>query len=79
MNVVSAAFFYIHVTRKKAAEMTFVRKICAFNVDEIDTLSQFHQHCMHTLFVRKCFAQFFSSYILALAYVGTKTLWTLKF
>jgi hypothetical protein len=36
-NVISAAFFYIQVTRKKAAEMTFVRKIRAFNVDEIDT------------------------------------------
>ncbi len=31
------AFFYIQVTRKKAAEMTFVRKIRAFNVHEIDT------------------------------------------
>jgi len=29
--------FYIHVTRKKAAEVTFVRKICTYDVDEIDT------------------------------------------
>ena len=28
----------VHVTRKKAAETTFVRKIRAFNVDEIDGL-----------------------------------------
>jgi len=31
------SFFYIQVTRKKAAEMTFVRIIRMFNVDEIDT------------------------------------------
>jgi len=36
-NVVSAAFLHT-VTRKKAAEMTIIRKICAFNIDEIDTL-----------------------------------------
>jgi hypothetical protein len=29
-------FYYVYVTRKKAAETMFVRKICAFNVDEID-------------------------------------------
>jgi len=38
-NVVLAVFFtyirtYIH--RKKAAKMTFVRNICAYNVDEIE-------------------------------------------
>ena len=30
------SFFYVHVTRKKAAETTFVWKICTNNVDEID-------------------------------------------
>jgi len=30
------SFYYVHVTRKKAAEMKFVRKICAYNIDEID-------------------------------------------
>jgi len=30
------SFYYEHVTRKKAAETMFVRKICAFKVDEID-------------------------------------------
>jgi len=30
------SFYYLHVTRKKAAKVTFVRKICVFNVDEID-------------------------------------------
>jgi hypothetical protein len=34
-NVILAAFStYV---RKKAAKTTFVRKMCAFNVDEIDT------------------------------------------
>ncbi len=36
MNVVSAAFF-TYICRKKAAEMTFVRKKRAKSVDEIDT------------------------------------------
>jgi len=31
------SFFYVHVTRKKTAKMTFVWKIRTFNVDEIDT------------------------------------------
>jgi len=30
------SFFYVHVTRKKAAETTLVRKKLAKNVDEID-------------------------------------------
>ncbi len=30
------SFYYVHVTRKKAAEMTFVQKTRSFNVDEID-------------------------------------------
>jgi len=30
------SFYYVHVTRKNPAETMFVRKICAFNVDEID-------------------------------------------
>jgi len=34
------SFYNLHVTRKKAAEMTFVQKICVFNVDEIDTRVQ---------------------------------------
>ncbi len=33
------SFFYIHVTRKKAAETTFIQKIRTFIVDEIDTCS----------------------------------------
>jgi len=37
MNVISAAFFYICMYVKKAAEMTFVQKTRAFNIDEIDT------------------------------------------
>jgi hypothetical protein len=31
------SFYYVYVTTKKATEMTFVRKIRTFNVDEIDT------------------------------------------
>ncbi len=31
------SFYYVHVTRKKAAEKTFVRKKRVYNVDEIDT------------------------------------------
>jgi len=38
-NIVSAAFSsYTYV--EKAAETTFVQKICTFNVDEIDYMSQ---------------------------------------
>ncbi len=29
-------FYYVHVTRKKAAKMMFVRKIRMYNVDEIE-------------------------------------------
>ncbi len=31
------SFFYVHVTRKKAAEMTFMQKMRTFNNDEIDS------------------------------------------
>ncbi len=37
-NVVSAAFL-VTCTVEKAAEMTFVQKICTFTADEIDSLS----------------------------------------
>jgi len=33
------SFYYVHVTRKKADETTFVRKLRTFNVDEIDVRS----------------------------------------
>jgi len=33
---------YMYVV--KASETTFVRKICTFNVDEIDIWCQYHQH-----------------------------------
>jgi len=33
---VRTSFFYVHVTRKSCWNTTFVRKICTFNVDEID-------------------------------------------
>jgi len=33
----------IHVTRKKAAKTTFVQKKRKYKVDEINTLSRFHQ------------------------------------
>jgi len=29
--------FYVHVTREKQPKRHLVRKICTFNVDEIDT------------------------------------------
>ncbi len=38
-NVISAAFL-VTCTVEKAAKMMFVRKICTFNVDEIDTWKQ---------------------------------------
>ncbi len=37
MKVFHAVFFYLHVTREKAAKKTFVQKRHAQNVDEIDT------------------------------------------
>jgi len=36
MNVISAAFFSSYMYIVKAAETTFVQKICMFNIDEID-------------------------------------------
>ncbi len=36
-EVVSTAFFYVHVTRKKLQNKTFVQKMLEQNVDEIDT------------------------------------------
>jgi len=36
-----SSFYNLHVTRKKAAKMTFVRKICAINTDENDTVRPF--------------------------------------
>ncbi len=39
------------------------------------SLSQFHQHFTHVFFVRKCFEQLFSSYILALEFLEPK-FWT---
>jgi len=52
MNIRFGSFYYVHVTRK-AAEMTFVRKMRAFFVDEIDTRSQFHQHFYSSVFHTK--------------------------
>jgi len=52
--------------------MTFVRKICTFKVDEIDTYSQFHQHFTRKFLVQKCFKQLFSCFILALKFFGAK-------
>jgi len=37
------SFYYVHVTRKKAAKTTFIRKICSFNIDEIDGRCHFQQ------------------------------------
>jgi len=37
-KVLCAAFFYLHVTRKKAAEKTFIQEMYVHkNVNEIDT------------------------------------------
>jgi len=33
---VPTSFFYVHVTRKSCRNATIVRKICTYNVDEID-------------------------------------------
>jgi len=55
---------------KKAAKMTFVRNIRAYNIDEIDHLSQFHQHFTRAFFVQMCFAQFFFLFILALHFLA---------
>ncbi len=38
------SFYYVHVSALKADETTFVQKIGTFNVDKIDTWSQFHRH-----------------------------------
>jgi len=42
MNVRFSSFYFVHVTK----EMTFVQKTRTFNVDEIDTNSQFHRHLL---------------------------------
>jgi hypothetical protein len=49
-NVVLADFSsYVYL--EKAAETTFVQKMRAFYVDEIDGRSQFHQHLMRKFFL----------------------------
>jgi len=53
--------FYVNVTRKSCQSVTFVQKICTFNIDEIDYRRQFNQHFTSNFFVQKCFAQLFSS------------------
>jgi hypothetical protein len=53
-NVVLADFSsYMYV--EKAAETTFVRKMWAFYVDEIDGRRQFCQHFLRAFFVRTSF------------------------
>ncbi len=47
----------IHVTRKKAAETTFVRKIRTYNVDEIDTCTV----CQVTVKSLRCYESRFRS------------------
>jgi hypothetical protein len=49
---------YMYVV--KAAKMTIIRKISTFNVDEIDTCSQLHQHFMQAFFVQNRNEQLFS-------------------
>ncbi len=56
---------FVHVTRKKAAKMTFLQKIRTinlnlfisdsvwFNVDEIGYKGQFHQHFTHILYAHR--------------------------
>jgi hypothetical protein len=45
------------------------------HVDEIDTCNQFHQHCTLAFYVRECFEQLVSSYILVLQFFGRKKYW----
>jgi len=64
MNVVSAAFFlrmYVHMYVKKAAEMTFVRKKRAKNIDEIDgrLINSFKQIYLKQEIRSKIFPNFF--------------------
>jgi hypothetical protein len=49
MNIRFGSFYYVHV----AGEMTFVQKTRAFNVDEIDTWGQFHQHFTRNFYARR--------------------------
>jgi len=46
-------------TKEKIGKAHFVQKICAYNVDEIDTCSQFHQHFMQEFFIQMLFPQLF--------------------
>jgi hypothetical protein len=51
---------------EKAAERTFVLKICLKNVDEIDYRCQFHQCFTRAFVVPKHFWQLFSSFSLVM-------------
>ncbi len=51
VNQVSTFSSYIYVV--KAAEKTFVQKICTFNIDEIDYSGQFHQYTYAQLLHKK--------------------------
>jgi len=48
INVLHANFLYERRfgSLESGFEQTFVRKMCAKNVDEIDSCSQFHQHLL---------------------------------
>ena len=72
MNVILAAFLYLHVRWK--SYRNDVWKICMFKVDEINTRSQFHQCFTRTFSMRKCFAQIFSIYVLASWLFGAQIL-----
>ncbi len=46
------SFFSSYMYVVKAAKTMFVRKICTFNIDEIDYRRQFHQHFLWAFFIQ---------------------------
>jgi len=52
----------VNIRRLSAAFLSRMRQFC---LHFISYYSQFHQHFTRTFFVQKCFAQLFSSYVLA--------------
>jgi hypothetical protein len=72
-NIIRATFEPIFSCQNNYKAKLYAEKSCAKHfrtkkqlLGEIDTSSQFHKHIKHSFFVRKCFTQLFSSYVLTL-------------
>ena len=61
--------FFVQIfqqSQKITRKTMFVRKICTYNVDEIDTWCPFQQQFASSFYVQKCFTPLFSAYSLVI-------------